>query len=271
MRQALITILSFLLLTTGANAQKRTTILGDAWTGVVESTNDATREITIVNPDKKTETFVGVLKDGYQVTLKDGSSRELKVSELKPGLRVRVFYKSKTIDVAGRETKVKLIHRLDFLGRDDYTRLREHLKVQPSIPVDLVEDRQLPTADPLKLYMALEPQLLGPMMVSWSHAWNHEQSAKHGRVEIVEEPAQADVSLVVIWGSDDPVALIAFPFAVKGEEVDIAPATAYLVSKDDKGVHVLFQRRVLMDAREPHRSAPVLSKELEKKLKARSK
>ena len=266
-----ICVLFALALTTFVHAQKRTTILGDAWKGVVESTNEATREITIVNPEKKTEKFVGVLKDGYQVTLKDGTSRELKVSELKPGLNVRVFYKSKTIDVAGRDTKVKLIHRIDFLGRDDYTRLREHLKVQPSIPVDLVEKKNLPTTDPLKIYMSLEPQLLGTMMVPWMHKWNHEQSAKYGKVEFVDDPAQADVSLVVIWGSDDPVALVALPFVVKGNDVDLAQATIYLTSKDDQGVHVLFLRRVLMDAKDPQHSAPFLTKELEKRLKARVK
>ena len=271
MRQTLFTLLAVLLLTTFVYAQKRTTILGDAWRGMVESTNEATREITIVNPDKKTEKFVGVLKDGYQVTLKDGTSRELKVSELKPGLNVRVFYKSKTIDVAGRETKVKLIHRIDFLGRDEYTRLREHLKVQPSIPVDLIDNAKLPTTDPLKIYMALEPPLIAPMMASWANTWNHEQSAKYGRVEFVDDPGLADVSLVVIFGSDDPVALISFPFSFKGYERQVTDATVYLVSTDDKGVHVLSLRRVLINSEEPQHAAPYLAKELEKKLKARFK
>ena len=263
MKQTLITFLCVLVLTTVVHAQKRTTILGDAWRGVVESTNEATREITIVNPDKKTEKFVGILKDGYQVTLKDGTSRELKVSELKPGLNVRVFYKSQTIDVAGRDTKVKVIHRIDFLGRDQYTRLREHLKVPPSIPVDLVEKNNLPATDPLKIFMSLEPQLIAPMMASWANAWNHEQSAKYGKVEFVDDPAQADVSLVVIWGSDDPIALIPFPFVGRGNEVEAADATVYLTSKDDKGVHVLFLRRVFIDTQEPQRSATFLAKESE--------
>jgi hypothetical protein len=245
--------------------------LGDAWRGVVESTNEATREITIVNPDKKTEKFVGVLKDGYQVTLKDGTSRELKVSELKPGLNVRVFYTSETIDVAGRDTKVKLIHRIDFLGRDDYTRLREHLKVQPSIPVDVVEKNNFPTTNPLKIYMSLEPEHLAPAMTHWANVWNHEQSAKYGRVEFVDDAAQADVSLVVIWGSDDPIVRIPFLFASRGGDVDVADATVYLTSKDDKGVHVLFQQHVFISARVPPRSVPFLSKELEKRLKARAK
>ena len=109
MRQSLLIGLSVFLLTTVVNAQKATTVMGDAWTGVVESSDDATREVKIVNPNNKTETFVGVLQDGYQVKLKDATSRELKVSELKPGLRLRVFYKSKTQDVAGQRKKVNLI------------------------------------------------------------------------------------------------------------------------------------------------------------------
>jgi hypothetical protein len=259
------------LVTTFVHAQQSKTILGDAWRGVVESTNEATREITIVNPDKKTEKFVGVLKDGYQVTMKDGTSRELKMLELKPGLNVRVFYKSKTIEVAGRDTKVKLIHRIDFLGRDDYTRLREHLKVQPSIPVDLVEKNDLPTTNPLKIYMSLEPQLLGTMLDPWMHKWTHEQSAKYGKVAFVEDLAQADVSLVVIWGSDDPVALVPLPIDISGVDVRITPATVYLTSQDEKGVHVLLERRMMIDANHPQGSAPSLAKELEKRLKARAK
>jgi hypothetical protein len=54
-------------------AQKVKTVMGDAWNGVVESADEATREIKIVNPNKKTETFVGVLKDGYKARLQDGT------------------------------------------------------------------------------------------------------------------------------------------------------------------------------------------------------
>ena len=50
--------------------------MGDVWRGVVESSDEATREIKLVNPDKKPETFVGVLEEGYQVKLKDGTSGE---------------------------------------------------------------------------------------------------------------------------------------------------------------------------------------------------
>jgi hypothetical protein len=165
-----------LVSTTFSLAQKATTIIGDTWTGIVESTNEATREITIVNPDKKTETFTGVLKEGYQVKMKDGTSRELKVSDLKPGMRVRLLYKSTTLKAGGQETKVKLINRVDFLGRDDYTRLRELLKFAPATPVSVVDSGKLPAKDPLKLYLALqEPELTGALVL-WAGLWNREQA-----------------------------------------------------------------------------------------------
>lgn len=263
MRRVFFAGLIISLLITSVFAQKNKTIIGDTWTGIVESTNEATREITIVNPNKKTETFVGVLKDGYQVKLKDGTSRELKVSELKPGMRVRFLYKSANIDVAGRQTKVQLINRVDFLGRDNYTRLREILKLTPETPVSVVESGKLPAKDPLKLHLALqEPELVGGMVL-WAGLWNKEQAAKHGSVEIVDDPTQADVSLVAIWGSDDPVFVISFE--------GVSPATVYLTTKDNNGLQVLWQQRRLMSSDAPDVAAASLGKELEKRLKARSK
>ncbi|HKR11366.1 MAG TPA: hypothetical protein VJT15_04875 [Pyrinomonadaceae bacterium] len=256
--------LTLLLFSSLVFAQKRTTIIGDTWTGLVESTNEATREITIVNPNKKTETFAGVLKEGYQVKLKDGTSRELKVSELKPGMRVRFLYKSTTLKVGGRETKAKLINRIDFLGRDDYTRLREMLKLAPDTPVSAVESGKLPAKDPLKIYLALqEPELVGAMVL-WVDQWNSGQAAKYGRVKIVDDPTQADVSLVGIWGSsDDPVFVISF--------AGVSAATLYLVSKDNNGLQVLWLQRRFMSPDAPQYAAASIGKELEKKLKARSK
>src|SRR5688572_23735091 len=95
-----------------AYAQKAKTIMGDSWKGVVESSDEATRE---------------------------------------PGLRVRLFYKSKTQAVAGQRTKVNVVNRVQFLGRDEYPRMRETLKVEPSIPIVDAKSRDLPSTDPFKL------------------------------------------------------------------------------------------------------------------------
>src|SRR5687767_12383497 len=255
-----------------AYAQKAKTIMGDSWKGLVESSDEATREIKLVNPDKKTETFVGVLEDGYQVKLKDGTSRELKVSELKPGLRVRLFYKSKTQAVAGQRTKVNVVNRVQFLGRDEYTRMRETLKVEPSIPIVDAKSRDLPSTDPFKLYLALEPENLDKGLLKWVEEWNKYESKKHGRVEIVDDMAQADVSLTVIWGKDDSFFhLPAFMGCDGSDPRWVGFGTGYLTIKDDAGLHVLWEGMMGLDMKEPERTAPGLGQLLGKKLKARKK
>jgi hypothetical protein len=48
---------------------------GDTWTGEVVSTDDTTREITLKYAnEKKSETFTVLLKDNFQVQMKDGST-----------------------------------------------------------------------------------------------------------------------------------------------------------------------------------------------------
>lgn len=272
MKLAVSTVLSVLLLTTVTFAQKHTTIMGDAWKGVVESADEATREVKVVGLDKKTETFTGVLQDGYQVKMKDGTSRELKMSDFKPGLRVRLWYKSKTQDVAGQRTKVNLINRVQFLGRDEYTGLRELLKVAPSIPVSKAETDKLPTKDPFKLFLALDPQNLDKALFKWADDWNKFESAKHGRVEIVADLAQADASLVVIWGDDDGYMMLPALMGYNGSDLrDIGFGTAYLVNKNDSELRLLWQDRIALDMKEPERTGPYLGQQIGKKLKARSK
>jgi len=270
MRRASLIILTISLLSTFVFAQKRTTIFGDAWIGVVESANENTREITLVNPNKKTETFTGVLKEGYQVKLKDGASRELKLSEIKPGLRLRVFYKSKTLEVEGQRKKVGVIERIDFLGRDEYTRLREMLKVQPSIPVSTAT-ATFPKTDPLKLYLALEPKGLDQGMAKWADRWNKEQAAKYGRIEIVDDLTQADIALVVIWGRDE--SLIS-TVALTPDEAGLRSVnltTVYLIGKDDKGLQLFAQHHGMSDGQHTDTAAQNLGATIEKRLRARSK
>lgn len=272
MRRALLIILAISLIPAVGLAQKAKTIMGDSWKGVVESSDEATREIKLINPDKKTETFVGVLEDGYQVKLKDGTSRELKMSELKPGLRVRLFYKSKTLDVAGRRTKVNVINRVQFLGRDNYTRMRETLKVEPSTPVVDATARDLPSTDPFKLHLALEPESLRKGLLEWVEEWNKYESKKHGRVEIVDDLAQADVSLTVIWGKDDSFFHLPALMARGNEDLRwVGFGTGYLTIKDDAGLHLLWEGSIGLDMKEPERAAPALGQFLERKLKERKK
>ena len=89
---------------------------GDTWTGKVSTVNDANHEISLVyNGNKKTESFVGVLREGYKVKLKDGSLSELKVSMIPIGSRLRVYYMAKDRKINGQKEKFYEIFQIDFL------------------------------------------------------------------------------------------------------------------------------------------------------------
>ena len=88
---------------------------GDTWTGEVSTVNDHNREITLVyTGGKSTETFVGVLQQGYKVKLKDGGLAELNVSMIPIGTQLRVYYTAKDRKVNGHKEKFYEIFRMDL-------------------------------------------------------------------------------------------------------------------------------------------------------------
>lgn len=266
MRRMLLVVLVATLLANAVNGQKQTTPFGDAWTGEVVATNDATREITLRHSDKnKTETFSGVLEAGYKVKMKDGSLREPKVSEIPPGTRIRVFYKTKN--------KVNQIHKVDFLGIDEYTKLREALNVGPSAPVVVAESGKFPEASPLKIYVAVVQPYIKDGFAAWVDRWNKKEAAKYGSIEIIPDPAGADISLVTYWGKDEsyilpPILL----YDQRGDALDeIYPATAHIVAREAGGLKVLWQQFLFLPPKKLGNYTGPFEKEVEKRMKARLK
>lgn len=257
MTRVLLTALIVSLQVGSLYAQKVKTVLGDSWTGEVVSTDDNTREIVIKFEAKgKSETFVGVLNEGYKVQMKDGGSHELKVSEIPNGERIRVFYNTKDRIVGGQKTKINLVSRIDFIGKDDFARLREQLSVSPSIPIVLAESKNLPAGNPLKLYLAIEDKDVTVSIIKWVDKWNSDAGAKFGSIEVVSEMTKADVYLARYRGTR----------AV----AEIMPsATIFLVVPKGDALEVVWRQAVFID---PSRgSSPFIEEEVEKRLKARLK
>jgi len=98
---------------------------GDTWTGEVTATDDSKREITLTYKKKyKEETFVGILEEGYKVKMKEGNMQELKVSEIPPGTRIKVYYMTKTKkDSSGAKIKFNQIIKNSILTQGKLTRL----------------------------------------------------------------------------------------------------------------------------------------------------
>lgn len=265
-RHLLITLL-LALTSTPVCAQK---LIGSRWDGVVVSANEATREITLNNlrGDKK-QTFTGVLEPGYKQQLKDGTFRELGMSEFKPGLRVRVSYREQSQNVAGQKVKVKLIHHIEFLGRDQFTRIREVLGLPPSTPVARAKPDKLPAANPLKVYTSFEGPQAEERFQNWVERWNQENGKKYGRIELVDQLAKSDVSVVLFWGFDESPYAFAFEmYDPRGNPYTLSPATAQFVTIDNEGLKFIWLQGVFA-SEDVHGEKGLLEKEFEKRMKAR--
>lgn len=276
--KTLLTVVILFGLIGSVAAQKKSSFAGDLVIGEVTGTNDATREITIKYPGKAgPEVFSGFLIDGYKIKLPDGSWRELAFNEITPGIRVRAFYKSATENVSGQKKKIYRITSFEFLGSDEWARLRYQLSVPPSTAVVKAANDDLPSASPLKIYVTAGYDHLQRGVIGWIGKWNEKHAEAPYKLELVSDMDQADVLLVIARGSDTQVVTIPmeFDFADKTLRGSWTQSTAYLAFKDGEGLKVLWTGIAPIFISE----APVdvsnyrglVVKELEKRLKARAR
>ena len=93
-------------------AQKKSTFVGDIVIGELTGRDEATREITVKYPGKEgPEIFSGILVDGYKLKM-DASRSDLKLSEIVPGMHIRVWYKAGREKVSGQEKKINKISKI---------------------------------------------------------------------------------------------------------------------------------------------------------------
>jgi len=89
---------------------------GDTWTGVVTAVNEDTREFTLTyKKSDKEEFFVGVLPKGYTHKMADGTNQEIKLPDLM-GMKLRVYYMSKTRKVNDQKTKYNDVFKMKILA-----------------------------------------------------------------------------------------------------------------------------------------------------------
>jgi hypothetical protein len=174
--------------------------------------------------------------------------------------------------VNGRKVKVAIINRIDFLGRDEYTILREIMDLPPSFPVTLVESQKLPAGDPLKVYLLIAEPQIEKRFLRWVKQWNEYDGRKCGRVQVVSDRAQADISAVFFWGTDEMSDFVPELMGFQGFDLHImSPGTVQLVTKNAEGLKVLWLKLVLETPERADELQGLMGSELEKRLKARAK
>ena len=58
-------------------------------------------------------------------------------------------------------------------------------------------------------------------------------------MEVVRDRAQADISAVFFWGTDEMFDFVSFPMVLGSDLHEMSPGTAQLVTKDGGGLKVL--------------------------------
>ena len=246
-------------------AQKKKTIMGDMVIGEVARWDAATREIVINYPGKQgTEVFTGILADGDKFKIHD-----ITVDEITPGIRVRAFFKS--------DKNIKRVTRLQFLGKDEFVRLRDQLKVDPSTPVAHAETADLPAASPIKLYLAIAYKAVETRLVEWANKWNEKNGDSYGRLELVSNLDHADMLIVTAPGSDTMIAVFPAEMGYQGVTIkgEWSEATSYMVIKSPEGLKVLWSGIALVLSTEEgsssRKSRELIISEMEKRMKARAR
>ena len=256
-------------------AQKRSTLMGDIVVGELTGKDEATREITIKYPGKEgTEIFNGVLADGHKLRMGDGGLFDLKLSEILPGMHVRVFYKAGHQKVNGQEKKINKISKLEVLGNDEFFRLRNQLSLVPSTAVAHAEKDDLPASSPLKVYLDIPFNHVHQQLVEWNNKWNRKNGDVYGKLELVSDLKQADILIVVARGADTSVAVLPLMISAEGKaEGQWSHATSYLVVKDAERLKVLWTGVAPVFSLEREvspKTVELVTAEVEKRMKARA-
>jgi len=247
-------------------AQKKKMFLGTMVIGEVVGTVQDTREITIKYPGKEgTETFIGILADTYK----------LNINEITPGARVKVIYKTKQENVGGQKKDINSIFQLDFLGKDEFSRLRGQLDADPSVVILHSKDAQLPSLSPLKVFVSIGYDATRPSLVDWITKWNSKHKDPYDKLELVYDFNRADVLMVIAYGSDTMIRIqTADQVGDSVVRTEFAQATLYIVLKDAEGLKVLWTSvaPVIISNKTAvlSTSKGLILSEMEKRMKARS-
>ena len=130
--------------------------------------------------------------------------------------------------------------------------IRNGLGLPDSTPITFVKSKELPSADPLKLYIpAKVTEEERKEVLHWVGKWNAGEGAKYGTVKVVTDISGADVIGMLVVVRPNIPAGGSFGFALP-----------YLISRTQDGFNVIWRG-------EGTRDRDVLLKELKKRIKAR--
>lgn|SRR6266404_4503239 len=124
---------------------------------------------------------------------------------------------------------------------EEIGRVREQLGVSESTPITVANSPDLPTADPLKVYIAAGFDMdVRKRTVERIDEWNKKEAKKYGSLTVVTELSQADVILAQFSDKEHPIS------KVSGNEKQVntttyIPGNSYIIVPKGNGYEVLWR------------------------------
>ena len=121
--------------------------------------------------------------------------------------------------------------------------IREQLGVSESTPITLANSPDLPTADPLKVYIAAGFDMEVRKRTSERiDEWNKKDAQKYGALTLVSELSQADVVLVQYSDKEHPISKVHSNTSTKAINTTVfIPGNSYIVAPKGNGYEVLWR------------------------------
>jgi hypothetical protein len=124
---------------------------------------------------------------------------------------------------------------------EEIERLREQLGVPDSVAITMANSSDLPTTDPLKVYIAAGFDMdVRKRTAERIDEWNKKDAKKYGALTIVSELSQADVILVQYSDRDHPITHVGGT-AKRVSTATFIPGNSYIIVPKGQGYEVLWR------------------------------
>jgi hypothetical protein len=178
-------------------------------------------------------------------------------------------------------------------ANEEIDRLREHLSVPADVSIELADSSALPSARPLKVYLALGLDVgVRGNLVKWIDDWNRKDGRNKGAIEIVPELSEADLILARYTVLDritdrtetysatvpgtvyDPGSnkVITRPVPhTYSDSYSVVPVFAYIIAREPKGLRILWRYTDQATLQDTKNSGKLLADDLFVLMKRRPK
>ncbi len=167
-----------------------------------------------------------------------------------------------------------VINKLEKINDEERALLRKGFKLPDSATITEVKGKSFPSGVPLRVCVdTILDTNVRQNVINWITEWNQKEADKFGKIDIEPDSLQADVSVLRYLHAlppTDPISAMTWTDP-KGKLQKLIPVYSYLMVRKADGLEILWRKVDLTYQEEHEFSAKLLTDQLKKLMKERSK